>query len=317
MDQKKLFPLYVGKLTLDQLLGLLGETVSVSGSVFAKTEQPLLLARYDILNTDVVLLSTLMNKSRRSLLTPVLKGIDKQINRLYGNIKRVIKTYEIDVDTNRSAAAKRLHQALEPYWNVTKKSMTIQMAEMNELILRINSSTQLSGDLVVLVLTPTWSMLQSEVAAFQSTYEQRLAEISAAESPSASSLRETVIRDYERFCDMLLQVIELDTTEELTLLFNEINLIRIKYAPRRPIALEESYTSVEPIAIQIYNGRVITPIPRVFLQLPTGTVELVFAKDFFVTYRNNVEVGEATLIIHGKGAYCGQYITTFHIARQS
>lgn len=37
--------------------------------------------------------------------------------------------------------------------------------------------------------------------------------------------------------------------------------------------------------------------------------------DFSVTYRNNVNVGTATLILHGKGAYKGQKIVTFNIAR--
>ncbi|MDR3236031.1 MAG: hypothetical protein LBT48_04805 [Prevotellaceae bacterium] len=45
------------------------------------------------------------------------------------------------------------------------------------------------------------------------------------------------------------------------------------------------------------------------------TVELVFAKDFDVTYKNNTDVGTADLTIHGKGAYKGQKLTTFNIAR--
>jgi hypothetical protein len=44
-------------------------------------------------------------------------------------------------------------------------------------------------------------------------------------------------------------------------------------------------------------------------------VELTFAKDFDVTYRNNIEVGEAKLSVHGKGKYTGSYNTTFHIKR--
>jgi hypothetical protein len=42
-------------------------------------------------------------------------------------------------------------------------------------------------------------------------------------------------------------------------------------------------------------------------------IELEFTKDYDITYRENVEVGEAALIVHGKGHYTGHYETTFHI----
>jgi hypothetical protein len=38
--------------------------------------------------------------------------------------------------------------------------------------------------------------------------------------------------------------------------------------------------------------------------------------DFDVTYRNNIEAGEAQLFVHGKGKYAGKYITTFHIKKK-
>jgi hypothetical protein len=257
-----------------------------------------------------------MNKSRKNLLTPVIKGMDKRIGALYANIKRVIRAYENDVDTNRSASAKRLHQAMDKYWNVTRKSMITQIADMLEIIDRIDTSTVLTGDLTVLVLTATWAMLKSEVDAFHIIYQQRLVEDSKPGIASASSIREIVIKCYERYCDMLMQIIELDPVEDLELLLNEINILRTKYAPKHPTALDPTRTSVEPLPIQIYDERPSTPIPRVFFQTPKETIELVFTKDFFVSYRNNEIVGEAILIIHGKGGYNGQYITTFHIAQQ-
>ncbi|MDR3261023.1 MAG: hypothetical protein LBT78_04225 [Tannerella sp.] len=42
----------------------------------------------------------------------------------------------------------------------------------------------------------------------------------------------------------------------------------------------------------------------------------VNSKDFTVTYRKNIEVGTADLIIHGKGAYKGTKTVTFNIAEQ-
>jgi hypothetical protein len=41
--------------------------------------------------------------------------------------------------------------------------------------------------------------------------------------------------------------------------------------------------------------------------------ELRFTVDYFFTYKNNIEIGEAQIIIHGKGKYTGKYTSTFHI----
>jgi hypothetical protein len=46
-------------------------------------------------------------------------------------------------------------------------------------------------------------------------------------------------------------------------------------------------------------------------------VELQFSVDFFVTYRNNTAAGEAKVLIHGKGKYCGSHASTFHIEREA
>jgi hypothetical protein len=73
---------------------------------------------------------------------------------------------------------------------------------------------------------------------------------------------------------------------------------------------------VEPIETQTYTGKPISVIPKVhYREEGKPTVELIFAKDFNVTYKNNEDVGTATLTIHGKGAYRGQKLTTFNIAR--
>jgi hypothetical protein len=45
------------------------------------------------------------------------------------------------------------------------------------------------------------------------------------------------------------------------------------------------------------------------------TKNLSLGKDFDVSYKNNTNVGTAEVIIHGKGAYKGQFTVTFNIAR--
>ncbi|MDR0692374.1 MAG: hypothetical protein LBF69_04990 [Prevotellaceae bacterium] len=43
-------------------------------------------------------------------------------------------------------------------------------------------------------------------------------------------------------------------------------------------------------------------------------MKLFLGKDFSVTYRNNINAGQAELTVHGKGRYKGKMSTAFYIA---
>jgi hypothetical protein len=69
------------------------------------------------------------------------------------------------------------------------------------------------------------------------------------------------------------------------------------------------YSQVQP-----YTGRPVIVIPRVwYREADKPAVELIFAKDFLVSYKNNTSVGTADLILHGKGKYRGKKRLTFNI----
>ena len=82
---------------------------------------------------------------------------------------------------------------------------------------------------------------------------------------------------------------------------------------RRDIA----YAEPSPIPVQAYTGRPVTPLVEVLCATPNGgTAALVLGKDFNMTFRNNVDAGNAKCTIHGKGAYKGRKNVTFIIARE-
>jgi hypothetical protein len=77
---------------------------------------------------------------------------------------------------------------------------------------------------------------------------------------------------------------------------------------------------VDAIGTQAYTGHPVNVIPTVHLRKieKDGTetlIELVFSQDFTVGYRNNVEVGTASLIISGMGKYTGEITDLFNIER--
>jgi hypothetical protein len=78
-----------------------------------------------------------------------------------------------------------------------------------------------------------------------------------------------------------------------------------------------AHVNVADIGNCPYTGKAVCPIPTVtFNEAGKPDVELVFSVDFTVTYKDNVNPGTATLIIHGKGAYKGTKTVTFNIAPQ-
>jgi hypothetical protein len=138
-----------------------------------------------------------------------------------------------------------------------------------------------------------------------------------AQSPAApSTVRTQVVNDYEAFCAAIELLLATEPSAQMELLFDDVDIVRKKYAPLHRHKLDGSNTSVEKIPDQAYfGGKPITPIGRTFYQTGTETIELKFTIDYEVSYKNNTDVGQATLIVHGKGKYTGQVATTFYITR--
>ena len=67
--------------------------------------------------------------------------------------------------------------------------------------------------------------------------------------------------------------------------------------------------AVTGISNKVYTGKSIAPAPVVKL----GTKTLKKGTDYTVTYKNNKNVGKATVTITGKGAYTGKITKTFKI----
>ncbi|MDR1170812.1 MAG: hypothetical protein LBK97_08275 [Prevotellaceae bacterium] len=136
-------------------------------------------------------------------------------------------------------------------------------------------------------------------------------------NPSPTSLRGNLEKCYSNFCNITVRSLNLQYSEALENLFQVMNEIRIKYVKSLPVKLADKNTSVDAIPAQQYTGKSVTPIPRVYIRTKDDTFsELQFTVDFFTTYRNNINIGEAQIIIHGKGKYCGSHASTFHIVRE-
>jgi hypothetical protein len=74
------------------------------------------------------------------------------------------------------------------------------------------------------------------------------------------------------------------------------------------------YAQPEQIRPQLYTGKPITPVPRIFASTPHwGRRELELGKDFNLSFDRNVTPGMANCRIRGKGAWKGRKTITFAI----
>ncbi|MDR2138975.1 MAG: DUF6261 family protein [Tannerella sp.] len=311
----KLIALKVWHLRLDDVEGLVAETITVA------TTQPAVLgpvasAKYLTLVAKNNEFRALLNKSYASLLTPQIKEKDRLRDSFLSEIKRTAKTAAGSSIPATAAAGAKLMEFLTPFWNIDKEPMMSQTAQLFLLDERLSADPVALAAVDTLGLQPVIQSLSLANLELKNLYDERLNDTANTDGPSASSLKSEVVTAYDEFCGSVEITLSAIPTDAVQHIFNEMNDIRRKYISRIPVPLSESHTSAAPIAPQVRNGRHLTPIPRVFFNRDGKLDELVFAQDFTVTYRNNVEVGEAKIFIHGKGKYTGTYTTSFHIVAE-
>jgi hypothetical protein len=308
----KFITLKVGNLRLDNLAGLVVETIDLAtpqtaalGAVGAAKLQALTAASDKFVAP--------LNKSRASLLTPQIREKDQLCGKQLAEIKRLAKVAQQSSVEATAAAGTKMVDLLKPFWNISKEPLMSQTTQIDLLAERYAADPEAVAAATTLGLAPFLQNLFAANAALLALYNERLDEMAAAKGPSASSLKRAVVMAYDAFCAVVEMTLPALPSDALQLLFNEMNDIRRKYVSRLPAPLNGAHTSVAPIDPQPCTGRAVTPLPRVFYKTNKETRELTFARDFTVTYRNNVKVGEAKLLVHGKGKYSGTCTITFHI----
>jgi hypothetical protein len=310
MKKFKLFHLRTNELKLTNLAGLTDETLSVvepQASLLGDTGTKLVAK----LRADNTLMKTEMDKPRRSLLTGQIKQANDVCDATLDDIKRSIKTGSKSTVAGKASAGEILEHFMKPFWNLDKEPLMSQISLTGELLSRYASDPALQQAAQTLAIADLFNVLTPQNAQLSNLYNQRLAEY-AAETPAASSLRDTVAEDYNAVCDVIVRAVNTEPVQEaLVTLFNKTNDIRKKYSALSPAKIDLAGAVTEPLPTHTYTGKAITPIPIMYYE----GKELTFAVDFSVTYKNNVEVGEATVIMHGKGRFNGQHVRKFNIER--
>jgi hypothetical protein len=311
MNKFELFHLRTSKLKLANIAGLVDETLFVvepQVSLLGDTGMKKVVK----LRADTTAMKTEMDRPHSSLLTNQIKKANNVCDATLYDIKRSIKAGSLSTVADKASAGKILEHFVKPFWNINRKPLLSQISMTGELLARYSADAVLQQAAQTIAIADLFAALSTQTATLSSLYNQRLAEY-VADLPSASGLKNTVAEDYNAVCNLIALAVNTEPVQDaLVKLFNGVNDIRRKYSTLSSAGINIADAVTEPLPSQIYTGKAITPIPVIYYD----GEELVFAVDFSVTYKNNVEVGEATVTMHGKGRFKGRHTRKFNIVRQ-
>jgi hypothetical protein len=311
MERIKFHTLYPCHLTIADLAGLNYETI-LAGNAAGDAPGTLGKAALETLTAADSAFRANLVTARRSRLTEQIRDFNKRRDSAFREIRRTAKAAA--KSSNAAAAGQTLATFLHPYRNATMEPVLSKTAEINYLQTRFDAERALQDAAAALQLDGVFANLFHANRQVSLLWNARADEDAEKSGPSPSSLRRELEKCYGNFCDVTVQSLRLQPSPALEKLFHVMNEIRIKYARSLPVRLTGGNTSVDAIPAQPYTGKPVTPVPRVLIRAGDGTSsELRFTVDYYVTYRNNIDIGEAKILIHGKGRYTGLHTSTFHI----
>lgn len=277
-------------------------------------------AFYDAFTDLIKREGELINAMRKSNLTKLIADADQLIDRTITGMHQVIGAALHHFKPDVAEAARFLHNRFEAFGDITKKAYEEEITDVNFLLADL-ASDEYAAKATLVGLDDWTAELKAAVNDFELLIARRNTEASLKPQGRLSDVRREVDTLYRTMIERIGATALLDASGAFIAFVAELNA-RITYFnhhahqhARKDIGVADDCV-LEDVPEQTYTGKAVTPLPKAYYREEgKPTVELVFARDFSVTYKNNVDIGTADLTLHGKDAYKGQKKTTFNIAR--
>jgi hypothetical protein len=252
----------------------------------------------------------LVNAQKRSDYARKIIEADHRDDYLLVGIRNIIVASIHHFDPLIVEAAISLLDRLKDFGNIIKKSYEEEAAAIRILLEDLKGKYEEKVDIVG--LTSWIKELEIAVTDFEHLLQLRNAEKAAKPLERLREIRAEIEIVYRKMIDRINAFSTVEEKEVYTEFIKQLNT-KIDYFNEhnhKQTSKDIKTAVVELIPAQKYTGKPIIPIPEVSYE---GT-ELEFSKDFTLTYKNNKTVGNAEIIIRGKGAYKGNKKITFYIS---
>jgi hypothetical protein len=253
---------------------------------------------------------------RKSVLTEQIAEAARQIDRLLTGINAIVMASLHSSSAVITDAAHKVRIMLKQYGRISRKSYDEEAGDVRAVLELFNGTY--AAEVTTLELTVRVSELSSAFDRFEDLLRRRETERSAKPSCTAREVRKGIEGVYRRMAEIVNANSVADTSPDfaafIDVLNPDIERLNAEFAKMRRDLGRGGHTVIDLVETQQYTGRPVTPLPAVhYLEEGKFVVELIFGKDFTVTYKNNVHAGMAELTVHGKGGYKGTKTATFNI----
>jgi hypothetical protein len=252
----------------------------------------------------------IVDAQKSSDYTQRIADADHRDDRLITGIRETVNAALHHFDPAVVAAAQSLSLRFKAFGQFQAKSYEEEAAAIDILTgdLRL---AEYAPKVTLLGLDPWVNELVEAVADFEELLKKRNIEQSGKPKQRLRTIRNQIDPLYRDMVDQINSAARLDTANTYTVFIDRLNT-QITYFNdhnHHPAPKNIRTAIVDVIPVQEFTGKAVTPIPVVHL----GDKELAFARDFTLTYKNNVEKGVAEVSIVGKGNYTGKKTVTFNI----
>jgi hypothetical protein len=224
-------------------------------------------------------------------------------------------------DSDLKAAANRVLEMLKRFGKIAAKSYGTQEGDLTAIFNNLNG--EFAADVTALGMAGLKADLQAAFDSFKAVLAQHDAIDKArprdtdGESDKAPKVRRLLQKLYRDIIDIINAGAKLGMSLEFAALAAELNPVIDRYNRQyQPVLYDMSKSQPAPIADQPWTGEEVTALPPSVLYPKGGRMlRLRLGRHFDVSYKSNIDVGNAYCILHGKGRYKGSKSVSFIIKR--
>jgi len=229
--------LYVFRLSIDNVLGLIKSTINLA--VAMKNELgDMSVATLNELIANNLLFEPLVKNPRKNGFTDRVNLANAERKERFAEIKRIVKLHLKGRDANRKAAAKTLDFFFSTYWSMIKEPMNSVTGVVSGMFEKFNADLEVKDAATTLAIDKLMIEFDISNKVFDVIYNQRLAD-DAAHELSASQQKKAVCDAYTEFCNAIEQAANFTPKETVLTLFNKMNELRKNYHMLEPTIKEK------------------------------------------------------------------------------
>jgi hypothetical protein len=251
---------------------------------------------------------------RKSALTAAIADADHRLDHALVGLSKQVGAARYSTNPDVAAAAEHLYIMLKSYGKVIDKPYLQEAGAVKAILAHLNGD--LATDAQTAGVTEWKTEIDTALTEFIDLLEEREAQTLEKPPQGFPETRRGIEHVWHQIVTLVNSGAALNLSPDFAALIQALNP-EIEYlnSEFHRVRYSIAAAQIAPVERQPYTGQPCTPVPEVFYITPKATLKLVLGKDFNLSYKNNVNVGNAECTIHGKGTYRGYKTVTFVIVK--